>query len=92
MIRSFKHKGLKQFYHHGDARRLPPDKIGRIQELLTMLDGAQTMASMARPAFRLHSLKGALKGYWAVTVRANWRITFRFEDGQVYDVNLLDYH
>ena len=44
------------------------------------------------PAFRLHALKGDMKGYWAVTVRANWRIIFRFEDGHAYEVELIDYH
>jgi proteic killer suppression protein len=47
---------------------------------------------MNRPSFRLHRLKGSLQGFWAVTVRANWRIVFRFEDGKIYDVDLVDYH
>jgi len=45
-----------------------------------------------QPTLRLHTLKGDLKGFWAVTVRANWRIIFRFEDGRVFDVDLVDYH
>jgi proteic killer suppression protein len=47
---------------------------------------------MNRPSFRLHRLKGSLQGFWAVTVRANWRIVFRFEDGKIYDVDLVDAH
>ncbi len=92
MIKSFRHKGLKQLYGSDDPRKLPPDMVGRIQELLTALDSATTIEGLARPSFRLHALKGSLKGYWAVTVRANWRITFRFENGDVFDVNFLDYH
>lgn len=44
------------------------------------------------PTFRLHPLKGELKGFYSVTVRANWRIVFRFEDGQAFDVDFVDYH
>lgn len=56
------------------------------------LDAAGTMADMDMPGFRLHALKGDLKGYWAVTVRANWRVTFRLVDGDALDVDYIDYH
>jgi proteic killer suppression protein len=65
------------------------DKIGRI---LARLDAATATADMDVPGFRLHPLKGDLSGFWAVTVRANWRIVFRFEDGDAYDVDYIDYH
>ena len=64
----------------------------RIGVLLAALDEAETVRDMDRPSFRLHSLKGERKGEWAVTVRANWRITFRFSDGDVRDIDLVDYH
>jgi len=56
------------------------------------LDAAGGVEDMRQPYFRLHALKGDLKGFWAVTVRANWRIIFRFEDGNAVEVNFLDYH
>ena len=57
-----------------------------------MLQAAETIEALRLPTFRLHELKGDRKGYWAVTVRANWRIIFRFEDGKARDVDLVDYH
>ena len=66
--------------------------VGRIQVLFAALDAAKVIEDLQRPSFRLHPLKGELKGYWAVTVRANWRIIFRFEDGNVFDVDFVDYH
>ena len=92
MIVSFRHKGLRRFFEADDRSKIPYDALERIRDLLTALDGARTIEELSRPSFRLHPLKGALKGQWAVTVRANWRITFRFEDGEVLDVDLVDYH
>jgi toxin HigB-1 len=92
MIESFRHKGLKRFYHDDDRSKLPPELIERIRGILSALDEAQTIGDVNRPSLRLHSLKGDWKGFWAVTVRANWRIVFRFEDGRVHDVDFVDYH
>ncbi len=92
MIESFRHSGLKRFYQQDDRRKLPPDMVDRIAAILAALDAAPTIGALNRPSFRLHRLKGDLKGFWAVTVRANWRIVFRFEDGKVFDVDLVDYH
>jgi toxin HigB-1 len=64
-------------------------EVGRI---LSRLDAAPTVADVDAPGFRLHPLKGELKSFWAVHVSANWRIIFRFEDGDAFDVDLLDYH
>jgi len=91
MIRSFKHRGLKRFYERGDSSKLPPDMVARIEEILTLLDIATDVQQMDMPHFRLHALKGDYKGFWAVTVRANWRIVFRFED-EPEDVDFVDYH
>lgn len=66
--------------------------VERIRTILSFLEAAGDLEDMDQPTFRLHALKGALKGYWSVTVRANWRITFRFEDGDVLDVDFVDYH
>ena len=92
VIESFRHKGLKRFYEHDDARLLPPDMVERVRDILTLLDSAERIEDLNRPSLRLHALKGKLKGFLSVTVRANWRIIFRFEDGAVFDVDFLDYH
>ncbi len=64
----------------------------KLKQILATLNAAQTIEAMRLPTFGLHSLKGDLKGFWAVTVRANWRVIFRFEDGKASDVDLVDYH
>ncbi len=88
MIRS-----LRRFYEEGDRRMLPPDMADRIQIILFALDEAKMVEDMNHPTLRLHSLKGGRKGYWwSVTVRANWRIIFRFVDGKALDVDFVDYH
>jgi len=92
MIESFRHKGLRRFFEEDDSRKLPPQMAERIREILTALDGAETLDELNLPSFRLHQLKGDLKGFWAVTARASWRIVFRFAHGKAFDVDLLDYH
>ncbi len=64
----------------------------RLSEILTVLDAATTPQALNLPGYRLHPLKGDLKGLWSVTVRANWRIIFRFEGTDAFDVELIDYH
>jgi proteic killer suppression protein len=64
----------------------------KIERILSVLDAAVTPQALDLPGYRLHALKGDRKGYWSVTVRANWRIIFRFENGDAYDVDLTDYH
>ena len=91
MIRSFNDRRLKRFYERGDSSKLPPEMVGRIEEILSMLDVAQSVQDMDVPYFRLHALTGDRKGQWAVTVRANWRIVFRFDE-EPHDVELVDYH
>lgn len=92
MIASFRHKGLQRFYEADDDRKLPRHMVERIRDILTALDAMATIAELDRPTFRLHPLKGDRKGQWAVTVRANWRIVFRFAEGNAHDVDLVDYH
>ena len=64
----------------------------RFRQILAALDATDGIEGMDLPTFRLHPLKGELKGFWAVTVRANWRVIFRFDDGRALDVDLVDYH
>ena len=92
MTVSFRNKGLKRFFDDDDRSKLPHEMLERIRDILTALDNAVAVEELDRPSFRLHPLKGDLKGFWAVTVRANWRIIFRSADGDVSDVDLVDYH
>ena len=92
MIRSFKHRGLKRLYERGDRSGIRPDLVDTVQEILTVLDKAATPQALNLPGYRLHPLKGDLEGFWSVTVRGNWRIMFRFEEGAALDVELIDYH
>ncbi len=92
MIESFRHKGLKRFYENDDRRGLPPPLFKRIAVVLANLDVASTVNDLDRPGFKLHPLKGDLRGFWSITVSGNWRIIFRFENGDAFDVDLLDYH
>ena len=59
---------------------------------LAALDTAQYIEDIDIPGYRLHQLKGKLKGVWSITVSGNWRITFKFSDGNTYIVNYEDYH
>ena len=92
MIRSFKHRGLKRLYEHGDRGGIRPDLREPVERILTVLDTATSPQALDIPGYRLHPLKGDLKGLWSVTVRANWRIVFRFEGTDALDVELIDYH
>jgi toxin HigB-1 len=79
MIESFKHKGLRQLFESDNARGTNAQYLRKIKQILAVLEAAETIDALGLPTFGLHPLKGDLKGYWAVTVRANWRIIFRFE-------------
>jgi toxin HigB-1 len=92
MIGSFKHRGLKRLYERDDRSGIRPDLVDTVQEILTVLDDAATPQDLNLPGYRLHPLKGELKGFWSVTVRANWRIIFRFQGADAFDVELIDYH
>ncbi len=92
MIHSFRHKALKRLFEADDRRRLPPEDVDKIRCILARLDSALRPEDMDAPGFKLHPLKGDLKSYWALTVRANWRVIFRFEAGDAFDVDYLDYH
>ena len=92
MIRTFRHKGLRRLFEDDDGSKLPPDMVARIRVILSTLQAAQEIEGMNVPTFRLHQLKGEWKGFFSVTVRSNWRIIFRFEDGDAFDVDFVDYH
>ena len=92
MIVGFRHEGLRRLYANGDRRLVPAQRVGKIERILARLDVAGEPADMNLPGFRLHPLRGDLTGFWAVSVSGNWRIIFRFEAGNVRDVDLVDYH
>lgn len=92
MVRSIRHKGLKRFYEDGDSRGLTGQHAEKLRDILARLDAAETIADMDVPGFYLHPLKGDFRGFWAVTVRANWRVIFRFVEGDVLDIDYVDYH
>jgi proteic killer suppression protein len=92
VIASFKHRGLKRLYEHDDRSGLSAGHVEKIKRVLARVDEASKVNDMALPGFELHPLKGKLKGRWAVSVSGNWRIVFRFENGNACDVDLVDYH
>ncbi len=92
MIQGFKHKGLRLLFEKGTARGIRADHVAKVENILAVLNRARKPADMDLPGFKLHRLRGDLKDFWSVTVTANWRIIFRFEEGDVYDVDLVDYH
>jgi proteic killer suppression protein len=92
MIRSFAHKGLAKFFHHGSTAGIQAKHAARLRLILDMLDYAAVIGDLDLPGMNLHPLKGDKKGLWAVKVNGNWRITFRFTDGDAEIVDYLDYH
>ena len=76
----------------GDASRLNPEQINRVSRILTILAAAERVRDINFPGYRLHRLTGNRRGVWSVSVSGNWRITFRFVDGEAVDIDLEDYH
>jgi len=92
VIKSFRHKGVQTFFETGSKAGIQPVHAKRLRLQLARLDGARSSADMALPGWRLHDLKGDLKGQWAVWVDKNWRLTFAFEGTDVVLVDYQDYH
>ena len=89
MIRGFRHRGLPRLFEDDDRRGLNPEQVDKIARVLAQLNRSSRPEEMDLPEFRLHPLKGDLAGFWSVTIRANWRIIFRFEGRDATD---LDYY
>ncbi len=87
-----KHKGLRQFVADGSAKGIDAAMAGKLTRILLALAAASRPSELANPAWRLHPLKGELAGHWSIRVTGNWRVTFRFEDSEAVDVDLVDYH
>jgi toxin HigB-1 len=92
VIRGFRHRGLRRLFEQGESKGIRPDQREKVENILAVLNRARRPEDMNLPGFRLHRLKGDLKDFWSVTVRANWRVIFRFEQGDAYYVDLIDYH
>jgi len=92
VIKSFRHKGLRRLYETGSASGVQATDAKRLRMQLAALETASTIDDMDIPGFRLHPLKGDMKGRWSVSVSGNWRVTFEFHDGNAYILDYEDYH
>jgi proteic killer suppression protein len=92
MITSFRHVGLQDFFETGSKKGISPEHAPRLNRILGVLDAAISLEQINIPGFRLHKLSGNLNGFWAVVVSGNWRVVFRFENGEAALVDYLDYH
>jgi toxin HigB-1 len=91
VIRTIRHKGLKRLFEEDDPRGVNPEHAQTLRDILATINAAPTLAHLNQPGLRLHPLKGQMKGFWSITVRANWRVIFRFDDG-AEDIDYVDYH
>ena len=94
MIKSFKHKGLEKFFKTGSTKGIQANHKDKISRILAILNNMVRLNDLSAPEYKLHPLTGDMKGLWAVTVRANWRITFEYDEetSNVYIVDYQDYH
>ncbi|QIM65270.1 type II toxin-antitoxin system RelE/ParE family toxin [Frederiksenia canicola] len=91
MIKSFKHKGLQQFFEHGITKGLRADHVRKIGGILDLIDRSSQVSDF-QMLYQCHKLKGDRDGIWSMTVSGNWRITFEFINGDAYILNYEDYH
>ncbi len=92
MIITFKNKALHILFEKGDASKIKPNHVKRLRLVLAKLHTADNIKDMDFPGSGLHSLKGSKKNFWSISVSGNWRLIFRFEKNNAYDVDYLDYH
>jgi toxin HigB-1 len=86
------HRGLQALYEGKTARRVASEHVGRLRDILAVLDRSRGPEDMRLPGFRLHAPAGDRRGYWAVSVSGNWRVTFCFIAGEAAEVDYVDYH
>ena len=92
-IRTFRHKGLRRLYETGDGRGVASTLLTRIVDVLAIIEAAPNVSRIGTfPGLRVHRLKGDLAEFWSVSVSGNWRLIFRIEAGEAFDLDLLDYH
>ncbi|CNG98567.1 putative proteic toxin protein [Yersinia thracica] len=92
MIKSWKHKGLQRFFETGSAAGINPQHVKRLRDRLRFIDLAETIEDVNVAGYKLHPLQGDRENIWSVTVSGNWRITFKFTDGDAFILNYEDYH
>ena len=92
MIKSFKHKRLREFFETGNQKGINPEHAAKLARILDRLDASILPPDMHLPGFRFHQLSGTEKGTWSVWVSGNWRVTFKFEGEDAIDVDYRDYH
>ena len=92
MIKSFQHKGLKDFFETENKSGIKPDHAQKLNRILTRLDNAKNANDVNLPGWRLHALSGHLNGYYSIVVNGNWRIIFKFDGEDIVLIDYLDYH
>jgi proteic killer suppression protein len=92
MIRTIRHRGIKRLVQRNDRSGLNAEQLPRIVRVIGILEVATTPRDLDLPGYHLHPLRGDRRGYWSVRITANVRLIFRMEGGDVFDVDLLDYH
>ncbi|TSA16164.1 MAG: peptidase [Betaproteobacteria bacterium] len=92
MLRNFRHKGLQRFFEKGNKSGIQARHERRLRLVLSRLDDATKATDMDAPGWKLHALKGDLKGHWAVWIDANWRLAFTFEGNDAILADYQDYH
>jgi toxin HigB-1 len=92
MIRNFRHRGLERLFVRGDRSKIRPDLVAKVERVLARLNVSTEAGDMDAPGFGLHAMSGDYKGYWSVVISRNWRVVFRFENGDTFDVDFVDYH
>jgi len=92
MIATINHKNLRSYFEDGNGAKLPHEQLPKIARILSALDAVSSEEDIKALGSGIHTLTGNLKGYWSIKVSANYRIIFRFEAGDIFDVDYVDYH
>ena len=92
MIKNFTHKGLEDFFNTGTKKGIQPKHAEKLGFILDHLDAASDLKDMNYPGSGFHPLAGEYKDCYAVKVSGNWRVIFKFERGDAYEVDYIDYH
>ncbi len=92
MIKSFKHKGLEKLFYDGTTKGIQPKHSSKLEDILDLLDAMIQIQDMNFPGSGLHKLEPKKENIWSVSVSGNWRVTFKYVDGDAYEVDYLDYH
>ena len=92
MIKTFRHKGLSNFFINGDTAKIQSDHVKKLRLLLANLNAATNIENMNLPGLNLQKLQGNMKDFWSIKINGNWRLVFRFNNGDADEVDYLDYH